>query len=338
MNSKPTYQERLENENKQLKATMDSVDAIIYVADMQTHELLFLNKLGEQYLGDKIGDKCYSVLQNGKTEACEFCTNHLLLNKNGEAKEPHVWEFQNTITKRWYQCRDQAIEWTDGRLVRIEIATDITDRKKIEQALVESDNQLREAQRIAKLGYWKLDIVKDKLFWSDEVYRIFDLKPQDFEATFEAFLNKVHPEDRKRVEEAYTSSLRNKTSYKIEHRLLLANTGEIKYVLEQCKTEYDNSGNPLYSFGTVLDITERKIMEEVIKKEIFRFRSIFDANPAGVYIVDKEYNIEYANAAIKKDFGELNGQKCYRYFHELSEPCKWCKNKEVFAGKTVNIF
>ena len=129
-------------ENIKFQSTIDAVDAVIYVADMQTHELLYLNELGRKSTGDKVGRKCYTALQKGRTEPCEFCTNNLLLNKNGEPNTAHIWEFKNTITERWYQCRDKAIEWPDGRMVRLEIATDITERKKVEQLQKENTEQI----------------------------------------------------------------------------------------------------------------------------------------------------------------------------------------------------
>ena len=83
------------------------------------------------------------------------------------------------------------------------------------------------------------------------------------------------------------------------------------------------------------DITAIKKAKETIKKEYARFKNIMDINPAGIYIIDKQHNIEYVNPVIKKEFGQIDGRKCYSYFHDLSEVCKWCKNKEVFAGKSV---
>ena len=147
----------------------------------------------------------------------------------------------------------------------------------------ESEIQLKEAQQIAHLGHWELDLVNDKLIWSDEIYRIFNLKPQEFGATYKAFLENIHPDDRNKVNEAYTGSLRNKTPYEIEHRLLLK-TGELKYVLEKCNTEFDKHGNPIRSMGTVLDITHlKKTEKELIKakekaEESDRLKSAFLAN------------------------------------------------------------
>lgn len=118
-----------------LATILDRLDALVYVADMDTHELLFLNAYGRQKWGDFQGRKCWQVLQDKQDGPCGFCSNARLLDEHGKPSGVHVWEFQNTSNGHWYQCRDQAIEWTDGRIVRLEIATDITDRKRMELAL-----------------------------------------------------------------------------------------------------------------------------------------------------------------------------------------------------------
>jgi PAS domain S-box-containing protein len=144
------------------------------------------------------------------------------------------------------------------------------------------------------LGHWEFDIVSNKLIWSDEIYRIFDLKPQEFGASYEAFLDAVHPDDREFVDRAYKDSLKNKTKYDIVHRLLLKD-GTVKYVHERCETEYDNGGNPLRSLGTVLDITERKSASE----ELERIK----------WILTKSINTEKTSHEIeecyKQDYGDL---------------------------------
>ncbi|BDA60406.1 MULTISPECIES: GGDEF domain-containing protein [Shewanella] len=117
---------------------LNSLDALVYVSDLHSYELLYLNDYGTAIWGKPAGKKCYQLLQAGQNSPCAFCTNHKLIGPEGNATGVHVWEFQNTQNKRWYQCRDQAIRWTDGRLVRIEIATDITERKHMEQALIEA--------------------------------------------------------------------------------------------------------------------------------------------------------------------------------------------------------
>jgi len=120
---------------------LDSLDALVYVADMSTYELIYFNQYGEQEWGEINNKPCYQVLQSDQQSPCEFCTNKKLVDSNGKPTGVHVWEFQNTVNKRWYQCRDQAIPWVDGRLVRIEIAVDITERKLMELELKQLNEQ-----------------------------------------------------------------------------------------------------------------------------------------------------------------------------------------------------
>ncbi|WP_418141229.1 GGDEF domain-containing protein [Marinobacter sp. MA] len=127
-----------------LRAVLDNLDALVYVSDLETHDLLYMNAYGRKIWGSIDGRKCWEVLQDSASP-CDFCTNHLLIDAEGTPSPPHIWEFQNRLDQRWYQCRDQAIPWIDGRLVRLEIATDITERKVMELALKEAHEKARAA-------------------------------------------------------------------------------------------------------------------------------------------------------------------------------------------------
>ena len=117
-----------------LQAVLDNLDALVYVSDFETYDLLYMNAYGRRIWGAIEERKCWEVLQDSDGP-CSFCTNDKLINKDGSPTGTHVWEFQNQRDEHWYQCRDQAIRWMDGRLVRLEIATDITERKEMELAL-----------------------------------------------------------------------------------------------------------------------------------------------------------------------------------------------------------
>ncbi|MDY6994893.1 MAG: PAS domain-containing protein, partial [Pseudomonadota bacterium] len=131
-------------ESQQRFATvLDSIQSLIYVADMQTYEILFINQYGRQLFGDIEGQLCWQALQTEQTGPCPFCTNARLLKADGQPSGIHSWEFENTRVQHWYDIHDQAIPWTDGRLVRLEIATDITERKHAEQALRDSEARYR---------------------------------------------------------------------------------------------------------------------------------------------------------------------------------------------------
>ncbi len=140
------------------------------------------------------------------------------------------------------------------------------EARRGELALRENAELLNQAQEIAHLGSWELDLRTNQLTWSDEVYRIFGFKPQEFAATYEAFLDRVHPDDRAKVDAAYFGSVREgRDTYEVEHRVVRKPTGEVRVVYERCRHFRDATGNVVRSCGMVQDITERKQAEEQIK-------------------------------------------------------------------------
>ena len=124
---------RLTASHAMLKTVLNSLEALVYVADMETYEVLFVNKYCRDLLGDITGTICWQTIQAGQTGPCAFCTNSYLLTPEGKPGEVHTWDFRNTVTGRWFHIHDRVIPWLDGRLVRLEIATDITDIKKAEE-------------------------------------------------------------------------------------------------------------------------------------------------------------------------------------------------------------
>ncbi|MFI3120838.1 MAG: ATP-binding protein [Methylococcaceae bacterium] len=125
--------------------------------------------------------------------------------------------------------------------------------------------QLNEAQHIAQVGSWDLDLTNNLLIWSDEIYHLFEIDKDRFSATYEAFLNAVHPDDSNAVNAAYSRSLETQKPYEITHRLLMPD-GRIKYVTERCVSYFDAEGKPLRSAGTVQDVTELKQAELALKQ------------------------------------------------------------------------
>lgn len=142
----------------------------------------------------------------------------------------------------------------------------VTERETAARQLRDSRNRLKNAQSIAKMGNWELNVTQNSLHWSDEIFRIFECEPNEFKATYQAFLSFVHPDDRDAVDTAYMNSLITKEPYEIIHRVVTKN-GNLKYVREKCTTEYDTDGKPLRSEGVVLDITELKEKELALREQ-----------------------------------------------------------------------
>jgi signal transduction histidine kinase len=142
----------LKEAHERLVTILDSIEALVYVADMESYELLFVNKYGRDVWGDIAGQTCWKALQSGQEQPCEFCTNKYLLDPEGRPTGTYTWEFQNTVDGQWYFINDRAIRWLDGRIVRLEIASDITKRKKAEQErerlTTEIENKNKEMEQL----------------------------------------------------------------------------------------------------------------------------------------------------------------------------------------------
>ncbi|WP_373499278.1 PAS domain S-box protein [Desulfococcus sp.] len=138
-------EEVLRTSHKRFITVLNSIDATIYVADMKTHEILFMSqKMIETFGGDLTGKICWETFRK-ESAPCPHCTNDRLVDENGQPTGVVAWQGPNPISGRWYINHDRAIEWIDGRIVRLQIATDITDYKRMEDAL-------QRAQRMEAIG------------------------------------------------------------------------------------------------------------------------------------------------------------------------------------------
>lgn len=149
---------------------------------------------------------------------------------------------------------------------------------------------LQEAQRIAHLGGWELNLDTKRMLWTDEVFRIFEIDPASFNPSFEVFINTTHPEDRSLLDMAYIKSITNREPYSIEYRLLFPD-GRIKYLHGRGETVYDSEGRAMRSTGTVQDITERKQAEQTLQRESEKNLALLRNASDGIHILDMGGNV-----------------------------------------------
>jgi len=183
------------------------------------------------------------------------------------------------------------------------IGRDITERKRAEKEREKNKRLLERTQEIAHLGSWEYDLKKEKLVWSKEVYRIFGCNPDQFEVTYENFMELVHPDDREKVDQAYLSSLeKGQKGYEIEHRIKKRDTGEIRYILEKCRHIKNDSGKILRSVGMANDITNLKNKELELRESEEKFRTLAETAPLAILVYRGDKWI-YANSAAERICG-----------------------------------
>ncbi|TAL16651.1 PAS domain S-box protein [bacterium] len=176
------------------------------------------------------------------------------------------------------------------------VIADVTERKLAERALQKSGERLKEAQRMASIGSWELDLFTGKMIFSDEVFRILELSPASSGNMLEFFLDRVHPDDRREVTLAFNKSVEEKKPYDITHRVLFGD-GRIKYIHERGETKYDERGIATITLGTIQDVTERKKGADALRERERQLSTLMDNLPAMVYrcLNEKEWPITFAS-------------------------------------------
>ena len=160
---------------------------------------------------------------------------------------------------------------------------DISAHKKVAEALRESRATLAVAQRIARLGNWNWDLATNVLTWSDEMYRIFEVKPAEFIPTYDWFLQSVHPQDLERLVRAVNGAIYNKKAFQLDYRIVLA-SGAVRTLSAQAEVTYDAQGTPLHMVGTNQDITWRLEAEQALRNSEEKFSKAFHASPDSIVI------------------------------------------------------
>jgi PAS domain S-box-containing protein len=334
-----TERKQLEEQTRQRAEEVETVMEVVPVAIWIGHDPqcqnITGNRMANEFYGAETGENVsanVTPMRRFFREGRELTTEELPL-QEAALKDIDVRNVETDVllpSGEWKALLGSAspLHGADGR-VRGSVGAfiDITERKKAEvklketldnlehivkertaelqkayNSLKESEASLAEAQRISHIGNWDWDLVTNELYWSNELYRIFGLSPQGFEADYDAFLNYVHPDDRDYMNKAFKDLLNGKNHGSIDYRIVSVD-GEEHTVHGQGEVIFNEKNSPVRIRGTLQDITERKRTEKALELSEERYRIIAEQTGQLVY----DYNVKEDIADWAGNIKEITG-------------------------------
>ncbi|MFA5117428.1 MAG: PAS domain-containing protein [Candidatus Omnitrophota bacterium] len=295
----------------------------------------------------------------GKTDADLFAPEDMpeLLEAKGrvlrDGTEVRKRQWLTSNGQRVYlDCYYEPVRDPDGRIIGVGIAAvNLTDQKLAEEALERTRNILSEAQKIAHLGSFEYIAETRATIWSKEEYRIYGLDLAGPSPEYGEMLAKcIHPEDAALLHETFTKAIQAKSIYELEHRIVRPD-GSVRWVYDCAHPYCDEKGNLLRYVGATLDITERKLLEDELKRnnetleERVRMRSeeviaerqrlfdVLETLPVYVILLDKDYRVPFANKFFRERFGDSQGKRCYEYLFNKNAECENCETYKVMRTR-----
>lgn len=294
---------------EELFAIYNSLDGAVYVSDIETYEILAANEYCEIKIGSPVvGKSCYETLHNYK-EPCSFCTNHLLVGRDGEPHPPVIREFQDIKTGKWHQCIDRAINWPDGRLVRMEIAIDITEHKLAKENLKMSTEMLSERVKELNCLYAISSFVELPGISLEEICQgTVDLIPSAWRYPEITCARIVLGEREFRTA--------NFEDAKWKQRRSITINGKPHGSLEVCLLEereerdegpfFEEERNLLNAIADRLGkVAERVRIQEALQESEKSFRDLVENSPTGIMIIQDDH-IVYQNPELERLTGPIS--------------------------------
>ena len=282
-----TAEDTLKREQMQLLSIFDSIDAPIYVADLKTYEVLFVNKRMKKMLAkDPTGKKCYSEFQK-LDSPCRFCTNSIIKKKKGES---YQWEYHNSYLDQDFIVSDRVIKWPDGRDVRFEIAVDITERKKAERDLRISEERFRQISENAREWIWEVDHKGLYTFSSETAKDILGYSRDEIVGKKHFFDFFQSTEQKKLKKDAFETFLRKKPFNNFLNCNLHKN-GKVVWLSTSGFPILDKNRKLLGYRGADVDITERVEAEEALRMSEEKYRRLVETANDAIFMADTETGI-----------------------------------------------
>ena len=293
------------------KTVMDSLDALVYVADMKTFEILFVNEYGRKIWGDLTGKTCWKALQMDQNGPCPFCTNEKLLDPDRNPAEILIWEFQNTITKQWYECHDSAIRWIDNRIVRLEIATNITERKCVEEKLFETEQRLGDIIDFLPDATFAIDSEGKVIAWNHAIEEMTGIQSVDmlgkeyYEYSLPFYGERrpilidfaIMPDPL--MEFPHYSNVRREGDTITAETTLAYLGGKNLYLWCKSIPLKNNEGKIVGAIESIRDISDHKTAEDLLKESRKKYKELVESISDVIYEIDSHGIITYITPSVR---------------------------------------
>lgn len=320
-----------------LLSVLDGMDILVHVADTESHEILFINKMGREMYGDVMGKTCWEVFWGRDGGPCSFCPLEQLLRSDATSEDVYLWQRFNQKTGRWFEYRDQIIPWQDGKEVRLQMALDITDRKEMEHSLQASQGQLEMIiNSIPGIVYLKDQkgqyfMVNDYFEDALGVNRNDIMGKNDFEVFPSAIAQSLHYRDDEVLKGAKTLS-------SFEDAILHAD-GTTHYYLTTKVPLHDKDGTVYALCGLMVDITDLKDTEEALRIK----NQAIEASLNAIAMADLKGVLTYVNPAFLKLWGyrkeeEVLGQSVLDFWQDrdgAQAVCDAIMEKGEYTGELL---
>ena len=191
----------------------------------------------------------------------------------------------------WVRALSVPVKDAAGKVLRTAgIARDVTDRRLARETLMRSQFQLEEAQRVAHIGSWEWDVIDNRLEWSEQLFRMFQARPQPSGLTFEFYMRMVHPDDRDMVREVVERASATQEPFDFHHRFVLPD-GEERILHVRGTVIPDEHGRTVRMFGTGQDVTEWRRAEAALEESLALLTSTLESTGDGILVVDRKGSI-----------------------------------------------
>jgi PAS domain S-box-containing protein len=330
---------RLQESETRFRQLAENIKEVFWINDAETQAVVYMSPAYEEVWGSKC-EKVYeqpedwidSIHPDDRERVKKAYYENA---KKGEYSE----EFRIVRPdgeERWILDRGFPVLDERGEAYRIAgIAEDITERKKVEEALLLNERRLTEAQRTGRIGDWSLNVESGTLHWSDEIYRIFGHEPGAFKPSYDRFFAAVHPEDIDKVKESEGKAFAKEGNHSVDHRIILPD-GTVRWVHEEAVATLDKHGKATELAGTVQDITERKQAEEKVRRERKRANEYLAIAEAIIVCLDRTGGVTLINRRGLDVLGYEEDEMIGRNWFETTVPKDQAKEVQTVHAKVCS--